>query len=168
MGSEYNLQTGLNNPILREKSVSIKEIDADILSFADVLKDMMYKYDGMGLAAPQIGVNKRIIIVTFWDESFGDLRFIDEKIMINPEIKKFSSETYLDVEGCLSLPGVEKQVERSFRVQVEYKNLNGKTKKEKLSGINARIVQHEIDHLDGILFLDKALDSGPSIGDFIR
>src|SRR5690606_28493509 len=112
-------------------------------------KDMletMYATDGVGLAAPQIGENLRVIVV---DPGDGPLA------LINPEIIQ-AQGSEVDVEGCLSLPGVLGYVERFSDLIVEYLDERGKPQRIEASGLLARILQHEIDHLDGLLFIDKA------------
>ncbi len=153
----YPLQIGINNPILRQKSKEIQVISDDIKNFAEVLLALMYEYDWVGLAAPQIGQNIRIIAVTKWDVKGDKFNFIKDQIMINPEILWHSKETEIDEEGCLSVPWVKGDVERFQSIRVKYLDINWKPMEETLTGFNARIVQHEIDHLDGILFVDKLI-----------
>lgn len=151
----YPIQRWVNNPILRRKSEEVKKIDDNIRSFAKVLKILMYEYDWVWLAAPQIWNNIRIIAVTFWEKKRNKYNFLRDEIMINPKITYFSKKTNIDEEGCLSLPGITWDVERFNEIEVEYLDINWKKNKVRLKDLNARIVQHEIDHLDGILFVDK-------------
>ncbi|HOG15553.1 MAG TPA: peptide deformylase [Candidatus Absconditabacterales bacterium] len=153
----YPIQTGLDNKILRKKSKTIDSIDQDILEFAEILMELMYEYDGVGLAAPQIGRNVRMIAITYWKETKKGHERIDEDIMINPEIIEKSNEMLVSEEACLSVPDVIGKVKRHQNIVVEYLDIFGRKKKKKLRNYNACIVQHEIDHLDAILFVDKLI-----------
>ncbi len=154
----YPIQTWINNPILRKKSKEIKNITNEIREFAKVLKILMYEYDWVGLAAPQIWNNVRMIAVTKWDIKGDKYNFIEDKIMINPEIIWTSEEMEIDEEWCLSVPGIVWNVKRYKSIIVKYQDEKWNVKEEKLEWFNARIVQHEIDHLNGILFVDKMLE----------
>lgn len=130
------------DPILSQKAEDVKEITADVRKLAQDMIETIIAKEGVGLAAPQVDVSKRIIVVQ------------TEKgpaIFINPEIKKASKEHELIQEGCLSLPGIWLDVERAKRVEIEAMNLSGKKIKIKAKDFMARIFQHEIDHLNGIL-----------------
>ncbi len=136
------------NPILRQKS---KPID-DILSqeIQDLLPEMietMIKKDGVGLAAPQIGKNIRLVVIRFKD---------DDLVMFNPKIIKKSIFKEWDEEGCLSVPNVFGDVKRYKKIEVKFFDQFNKEQKICAEGLLARIIQHEIDHLDGVLFIDKA------------
>ena len=136
------------NPILRKKSVEIKQIQAK--QFQQLCLDMgrtMKEKDGVGLAAPQIGKNNRLIVINTKD---------GHVCMINPEITKKSWAKEWGEEGCLSVPDVFGQVKRHKKINCKYLNKNGKEIKIIAQGLMARVIQHEIDHLDGILFIDKA------------
>ncbi len=136
------------NESLRKKSIKIKKITApQIQKLAKELKEIMKKEDGLGLAAPQIGYNLRMIVI---NTKNGD------QIFINPKIywKTFFKNETLE-EGCLSVPNVFGLVKRAKKVWVKYYNLNGQKIKIKAEGLLARIFQHEIDHLNGRLFIDK-------------
>ncbi len=113
------------------------------------------KHKGIGLAAPQVGVNKRIVVVGLPknrdDETYPII------LMVNPEIKVQWKESDIDEEGCLSLPGLVGKVERSKSVEVEWRDIKGKKMRKNITGYGARVIQHEIDHLDGILICDKFL-----------
>ena len=112
--------------------------------------DAMWAEKGIGLAAPQIGINKRVIIVDETTEEHGRYAHL----MVNPKITWKSEEKVLLDEGCLSVPDQNGEVSRSKSIKVTFQNKDGKYKKWKLDGIAARVVQHEIDHLEGILFVD--------------
>lgn len=138
------------SPILRQKSDNISEDKITENSFQDFCNDMtktMIEKDGIGLAAPQVGENIRMIVINIKD---GPL------CMINPDIIKKSIIKEWDEEGCLSVPGVYGKVKRPKRIICVYLDRHGKIKKIKATGLMARVILHEIDHLDGILFIDKA------------
>jgi peptide deformylase len=141
------------NPILRKKSilVDLKKInEKDFKILIDDMKHTMLKKDGVGLAAPQIGKNKRIITVNTKDGVIA---------MINPRIINKSFLKEWDEEGCLSVPGIYGKVKRSKKLKCEFFDMDKKKNIISAQGFFARIIQHEIDHLDGILFIDKAKDT---------
>lgn len=118
----------------------------------------MREYDGVWLAAPQIGKNIRMVATTQWKESKKEGspdKFLWEKIMINPEIIEKSKDTICTEEGCLSLPGITGDVRRYKQITLKYSDLKGKKHKKVFKNFDAIVIQHEIDHLDGILFIDK-------------
>jgi len=133
--------------VLHTKCEKVTTIDYDVLSIIQDLKDTLYAGTGIGLAAPQIGILKRVILI--------DLRQGDEPvIIINPKIISQSGKEK-DCEGCLSYPGYYGVVERPKKVTVIGKNINGKKVIYKASGLLARALCHEIDHLDGIVYTDR-------------
>jgi len=138
-----------NDPILRKKSAEILEIDGQIARIIDDLKETLKKSNGVGIAAPQVGISKRIIVI--------DLTFIKQGIfeLVNPKIIKKSGGRGKDEEGCLNFPGVFLTIKRAKEVLVKAKNREGKEIDIKAQGLFARVLQHEIDHLDGILFYDR-------------
>ena len=125
--------------------------------------DTMYAAQGVGLAAPQIGESIRLFIVDTYPFSDNDDLSIDErnflkgfkKVFINPEIIEETGKECFFNEGCLSIPGIREDVKRKDSITIKFQDLNGKFIKESLSGIAARVVQHEYDHIEGILFTDK-------------
>ncbi|MGR3319627.1 MAG: peptide deformylase [Candidatus Anammoxibacter sp.] len=133
---------------LRQKATPIKEIDDTICKNAHEMLDIMYDADGIGLAAPQVEWSKRLIVIDVRDE------LEDEKIFVNPYIVN-EEGTMLSEEGCLSFPGVTGKIPRSDIVEVAAYNLQGEKIQIKTDGLLARVFQHEIDHLNGILFIDK-------------
>ncbi len=137
----------LGDQVLREKARPVPEINKNILKLLDNLADTMYAAKGVGLAAPQIGISKRVIVV---DAGEGLLE------LVNPEIIGSRGED-IAVEGCLSIPGVAGEVKRAEQVEVKGLDRAGKVVKVRANGLLARALQHEIDHLDGILFIDKAI-----------
>lgn len=150
----YPIQTWINNPILRKKSEKVVDFNGELKEFAQILFEWMQIYDGIWLAAPQIWVNKRIIAVCQLDKKLKNIVFSD--VLVNPEIVEKSKKTETNEEWCLSLPWIEAEVERPYRVKVKYQDTEWKEHFITATWYNAAILQHEIDHLDGILFLDKA------------
>lgn len=132
--------------VLREKSIEVKEITPNIVKLLDNMLETMYAANGVGLAAPQIGVSKRVIVIDVGD---GPVE------MINPVIVEREGEE-TDEEGCLSIPGVTGQVSRAASVKVKGLNRDGQLQEITAEGLFARAFQHEIDHLEGVLFVDKA------------
>ena len=150
------VETGLNNEILRTRS---EEIRPNEIKKYEKLGNEMLKYikdpknGWVGLAAPQVGVNKRLVIVSLLrDRDDEDFKTV---IMFNPEILEHSQTTDKEDEGCLSVPWATGKVERFLSLKLKYLDTKGKEKILRLSGVSARIVQHEIDHLNGELFVDK-------------
>ncbi|MCP4522708.1 MAG: peptide deformylase [Candidatus Gracilibacteria bacterium] len=151
-----HVETGVNNEILRERSEEIKL--SDIKKYEKLGNEMIKfiknpKNGGVGLAAPQVGYNKRLIVVSLlkdWDDE--DFKTI---MMMNPEIIEHSESMDIEEEGCLSVPGAKGKVKRFMNVKLKFLDSKGKEKILKLQGLSARIVQHEIDHIDGVLFVDK-------------
>ena len=135
------------DPILRSKSKRVESFDEDFRRFATRLVELMYEYDGVGLAAVQIGVPKRVFAIDYG--SGGGW-----KVIVNPEITWRSKESVINEEGCLSLPEIYEDVERPQSIAVRYQNLEGETVEERLEGYPAIVFQHEADHLNGVLFID--------------
>ena len=136
---------GTDNPALRKKSREVSGINKHILTLLDDMKETLAVEDGVGLAAPQVGVLRRIAIVNYNDQLYE---------LINPRILNGSGEA-IEEEGCLSVVGQRGKVKRPEKITVTYIDRNGKRQKQEISGITARVFCHEIDHLDGILFVDK-------------
>ena len=136
-------------PVLRQKAAPIREIDADLHPFIEDMFETMYEAEGIGLAAPQVGVSKRIIVIDIEKHHPEYPRIA----LINPVITLTVGEE-LGEEGCLSLPGVRGMVRRSAIVKVEGLLPNGNEIEFDASHLMARVLQHEIDHLNGILFTD--------------
>ncbi|MGH4117635.1 peptide deformylase [Clostridium sp.] len=145
-----NITNYKKDVILRKKSKYVEKIDKKILQLIGDMVETMYKENGIGLAAPQVGILKRIIVVDIGD---GPIK------LINPEIVEIEGEQQ-DTEGCLSIPGVKGVVDRPYKVKVKAMNENSENVEIEASGLLARAFCHEIDHLNGILFIDKVvLDS---------
>jgi len=121
--------------------------DADLIPLVKAMARAMYDAPGVGLAAPQVGVLKRVVVLDLDDGLI---------VMCNPRIVEFSEDTEIEEEGCLSLPGITVPVERSKRVTCEALNLEGKQVRMEAAELLARALQHEIDHLDGVLIIDRA------------
>jgi len=124
--------------------------DSDLKELCRTMAKAMYEAPGIGLAAPQIGVMKRVIVCDLHEEGAGAVA------LCNPEILEFSEEREVDDEGCLSLPGITVPVERACRVVCRALTLSGREVRIDAEGLNARLLQHEIDHLDGVLMIDRA------------
>ncbi len=159
----------LPEPILRRKTKPITKFDKNLQTLIDDMIETMRDAPGVGLAAPQVNIGQQLIVVEYAEDD--DEENFDEEnaeepqpvkpkllyVMINPEIVKASEEKVLGVEGCLSIPGIQGEVERHQAVQVKGLNRYGKPQKLKVDGWMARIFQHEIDHLNGVLFTDRAV-----------
>jgi peptide deformylase len=133
--------------VLRKKAKTVENIDERTQILIDDMIETMYHANGIGLAAPQVGILKRIIVVDIGE---------GVHVFINPEFIKQSGEI-TDYEGCLSVPGIKGQVTRPAEIAVEGLSREGKKIRIKASGLLARAICHEIDHLDGILFIDKSI-----------
>lgn len=150
------------NKILRNKTAEIKHFNSQELKLfiKKMSKTMFDEPDGIGIAAPQIGVPKKIFLVAedvLFPERFSDLKLKTKNflVFINPVLKKKSSKKIKDTEGCLSVRGIYGEVSRPEKIVIEYFDEFGQKKIRGTSGLFARVIQHEIDHLDGILFIDK-------------
>jgi peptide deformylase len=136
--------------VLRRKSEPLEEFGSDLPDFLEQMVETMIVEEGVGLAAPQVGVSKRITVIN--PEPDNEKTLIR---MINPRIVSFGSEEVSIEEGCLSVPGIRGNVIRPSTVEVIYQDEQGVERSLKAEGLLARIIQHEIDHLDGILFMDR-------------
>lgn len=138
------------DPILRKKSENLEKVDNDTRKLLDEMLKTMYAAPGIGLAAVQIGILKRLVVI--------DISKEDQKknplFLINPVITYKSKNTSIYEEGCLSLPGHFAEIERPSQCSVDYIDYNGKEKKLKADGLLATCIQHEVDHLNGVLFID--------------
>ena len=152
-------------PVLRRKAKPITKFDKNLQTLIDDMIETMRDAPGVGLAAQQVNISEQLIVVEYSEDDDDDEdEGAEEKpekpkklyVMINPEITKTSEEKVLGVEGCLSIPGIQGEVERFEAIQVKGLNRYGKPQKLKVHGWMARIFQHEIDHLNGVLFTDLA------------
>jgi len=152
----------LPEPILRKKAKPVTKFDKDLQTLIDDMIETMREAPGVGLAAPQVNIPLQLAVVEFAegeDEEENEEAPPKPKklyVLVNPEITKVSEEKVPGVEGCLSIPGLVGEVERHETIQVKALNRHGQPVKHKVSGWMARIFQHEIDHLHGVLFTDKA------------
>lgn len=137
------------DPLLRQVAKPVEVIDETIRLLAEEMIEAMYDEKGVGLAAPQVGVSLRVVVVDL------DYKRRDPRVLINPALVGRSKEKETDTEGCLSVPGVNASVTRAAECDIEALDLNGATVRYHGSGIVSRAFQHETDHLDGILFIDK-------------
>lgn len=158
--AKLKILKGADNKVLRKKSVEVIDFNEDLRELVKNLKETMVAEKGLGIAAPQVGENVSVFLVTL------NYKKDDEKIvaMINPEIVARGAEMEIGEEGCLSLPGIYGNVERYKYVEVEFFDLVGEKKVLSLEGLDAREVQHEIDHLEGILFVDRIKELENKIG----
>jgi peptide deformylase len=143
-----NIRT-YGDEVLRKKSRIVETVNPRILTLLNDMLETMYEAEGIGLAAPQVGILKRLIVI---DIGEGPL------FLINPEITETEGNV-VDTEGCLSIPGKQGEVERPERVIVKALNEKGENVTIKGTGLLARALCHEIDHLEGVLFVDKAIES---------
>jgi peptide deformylase len=150
------------SPRLREKSARIDTIDASVRKLAADMMETMFEANGVGLAAPQVGIYKRLIVIHvpagYEDEEDPEISLQ----LVNPEILKAGGRE-LGIEGCLSFPDMIGEVPRYATVNVRAQDLEGNTLRIKTRGILARALQHEIDHLDGVLFFDR-MDDWTTLG----
>ena len=157
----YPLETWEDNIVLRKWGEKVEVFDRELSEFAEVLMDLLWEHDGVGLAAPQIGKNIALIWTTQWKKmpkgKHIENDFLGETVLVNPVVVEKSKEMQKSEEACLSVPWIQWYVWRHKWVVVEYQNLKGKEMKQKYDGFNACIIQHEIDHLNGILFTDKLI-----------
>ena len=146
----------LPDPILRRKAKPVTRFDADLQTLIDDMIETMREAPGVGLAAPQVGIPERVIVVEYAEDEEDEDAPKKLYVMVNPEIKSTSEETEEGIEGCLSVPGWQGEVERALAVTVKGQTSRGKPMKVKAKGWMARIFQHEIDHINGVVFTDRA------------
>jgi peptide deformylase len=139
------------DPVLRSKASPVKSFDDSLKRLAREMLQTMREYEGAGLAGNQVGRLQRIFVAAWGEEGEEEQEFV----LVNPEIVERSEETERDGEGCLSIPGIGVEVERPTRVRVSAQDLDGEPLDLTAEGRLARIFQHEIDHLDGVLIFDR-------------
>jgi peptide deformylase len=137
----------MDNPVLHQKAKRVRKIDDSIQKLIDNMIETMHDIEGMGLAAPQVGVPLQVVVIQSPDEE-------DVITLINPEIVKISEETEMMMEGCLSLPGYNGEIKRSTSITVKARDRQGKLIRIKGEGLLAQVLQHETDHINGIVFVD--------------
>jgi peptide deformylase len=142
----------LGDPVLRTPAEEVSEFDEEIQTLADDMLETMYRASGIGLAGPQVGVSRRIIVVDLGEAEDGEHGPV---ALVNPRVEEASKKTDRAPEGCLSIPGMEEVVERPSSVTVEAFTPRGEPVTIRAEGLFGRALQHEIDHLDGILFIDR-------------
>ena len=138
------------DPILRKKSEILETVDDELRALLDDMLETMYAAPGIGLAAFQVGILKRLIVI----DISKDKEKKNPLFLVNPEIISLSKKTSVHEEGCLSLPGHFAEIERPAECQVKFIDYNGKEKELKAKGLLATCIQHEVDHLNGVLFID--------------
>jgi peptide deformylase len=139
----------LGSPVLRQRAQAVDQVDDATRRLVDDLFETMRAARGVGLAAPQVGVSQRVAVVDVGDESPPPL------VLINPRIVESGAELEVAEEGCLSIPEIFGEVERGYTIVLEALDRHGQPYRASIAGFKARAVQHEMDHLDGILFLDR-------------
>lgn len=139
------------DPVLRLEAQEVQEFDGDLTQLVERMKRLMQDARGVGLAATQVGVLRRVFVIQEEEEK-------EPRALVNPAIVDRSDETEPDDEGCLSLQGVAVEVERALRIRIEARDEEGQPVELELEGLPARVAQHELDHLDGVLILDRTTD----------
>lgn len=142
------------DPVLRAKNKSIDTFDDGLKKLVDEMFDVMYKTDGIGLSAPQVGINVQLMVFN----PVGERGEGEEIVLVNPRVSNYFKKRVLFNEGCLSFPGIYADVERPESVKVDAKDITGARFMVNLSGLPARVFQHEFDHLEGVLFFDRMTD----------
>lgn len=141
----------LGDRVLRQPAKRIAKVDENIRKLVKQMLQTMYSSDGIGLAAPQVGVNKQLIVI----DCEPDNPTNPPLVLINPKIIRYSSQLCNAEEGCLSVPGVYMEVTRPEGIEVSFKDEHGRPQKLPASGLLARAIQHEMDHLNGVMFVDR-------------
>ncbi len=141
----------LGDKVLRHDAKRISKIDDSVRELIKEMLQTMYSANGIGLAAPQVAVNKQLLVVDTQPDNPAN----PPLVLINPQITKYGKELCSMEEGCLSIPGVYLEVNRPEQIEVNFKDEHGKPRKIKASGLLARVIQHEMDHLKGVLFVDR-------------
>jgi peptide deformylase len=141
----------LGDRVLRQPAKRIAKVDDSIRQIVKDMLQTMYSADGIGLAAPQVGINKQLIVI----DCEPDNPIHPPLILINPQIVSYGEQLCNAEEGCLSIPGVYMEVTRPETIEITYKDENGRPRKLKATDLLARAVQHEMDHLNGVMFVDR-------------
>jgi peptide deformylase len=134
------------DPVLRMRAADVESFDEELARITGRMTELMHDADGVGLAATQIGILRRFFVCTLEGE---------DRVLVNPVVTPVGDETEADDEGCLSLGSIRVPIERALRVEVEARDAAGEPVSLSLEGMDARVVQHELDHLDGVLLLDR-------------
>jgi peptide deformylase len=141
----------LGDRVLRQPAKRVAKVDQSIRQLAQEMLQTMYSADGIGLAAPQVGINKQIVVIDCEPDNPENRPLV----LINPVIKRFGRSLCDAQEGCLSIPGVYLDVRRPEEIEVAYKDENGRPQTIKATGLLSRAIQHEMDHLNGVMFVDR-------------
>jgi peptide deformylase len=141
----------LGDRVLRQPAKRVAKVDQSIRQLAQEMLQTMYSADGIGLAAPQVGVNKQIIVIDCEPDNPENKPLV----LINPVVKRSGRSLCNAQEGCLSIPGVYLDVMRPEEIEVSYKDENGRPQTLKATGLLSRAIQHEMDHLNGVMFVDR-------------
>ncbi len=158
--AKLKIITGVDDPILRAVAEPVEKFDAGLKKLAKRMKEAMVEAKGLGIAAPQVGESVRLFLTVLnYDTS-------NESVlaMVNPQIIAHGNEEVLGEEGCLSVPGVYDKILRYSDISVEFFDLEGTKHVLQLSGLNARVIQHELDHLNGVLFVDRVKNKDTASG----
>jgi peptide deformylase len=156
----YTIEDPKEEKLLREVSIDVDKNEILSDEFQKFLDNLLYTaktseeqvgVESGGISAPQVGVTKRVSYIFNYDTG-------EFEVLINPEVKNIGNKTDIDIEGCLSVPNVEENVKRYKKIKVKYIDREGNKINRRFTGLNARVVQHEVDHLDGVLFIDKIAD----------
>lgn len=134
------------DPVLKSRATPVKDFDEPLARLAGEMLETMREHEGIGLAANQVGRLKRMLVAATEEEEY---------VIVNPEVIESSPETSVEPEGCLSIPGISVEVDRPTAITIAGQDLSGEPLRMEISGLPARILQHEIDHLDGVLILDR-------------
>ena len=141
----------LGDRVLRQPAKRVAKVDQELRQLAREMLQSMYSADGIGLAAPQVAVQKQLIVIDCEPDNAAN----PPLVLVNPTIKSFSKDLCVAEEGCLSIPRVYLDVIRPTSVEVSFKDESGRPQTLQASGLLARCIQHEIDHLNGVLFVDR-------------
>lgn len=141
----------LGEKVLRRKADPVEEVTDEVRRLVNDMFETMYEADGIGLAAPQVGISQRVLVIDVENED-GSRHM---HALVNPAVAESSRDTERGTEGCLSIPGIEETVSRPARVTVEALSADGEPVRIEADGLLSRALQHEIDHLDGVLFIDR-------------
>jgi peptide deformylase len=146
----------LPDEVLKRKAHAVTKFDEKLQVLIDDMIETMRAAPGVGLAAPQVAVSERVIVVEYPENEEDEEAEPKLYVLVNPEIVKASNETIVGVEGCLSIPNIVGEVERAQAITVKGRNRHGQPVRLKLKDWTARIFQHEVDHVNGVLFTDRA------------
>ncbi|MEL6470631.1 MAG: peptide deformylase [Cyanobacteria bacterium J06623_4] len=141
----------LGDRVLRQPAKRVAKVDNTLRELVRKMLQTMYSEDGIGLAAPQVGVNKQLLVIDADPENAA----APPLVLINPKISSYSDDRVAGQEGCLSIPGVYLDVVRPEAIELSFKDENGRPRKMKVNDLVARIIQHEMDHLNGVMFVDR-------------